>query len=175
MFIPFFSTALLILFSSPIVRAGFSVQTPTFTQCAPVTLSWDNTTGPYDILIANQSNQCGYAVADPGQFTNNSATWIVALPANWTVQITVEDSLSDDAWSQPIVVQPSGNVSCLPANLAALPNAHAVPSSTHSATGRASSRPLKNGDVSAPFTHQMPLCAVLLSTIGVITYTFFAL
>ncbi|KAH9986225.1 hypothetical protein BJV77DRAFT_65766 [Russula vinacea] len=66
MFIPFFSTALLILFSSPIVRAGFSVQTPNLTQCVPVNLSWDNTQGPYDILIANQSNQCGYAVADPG-------------------------------------------------------------------------------------------------------------
>jgi hypothetical protein len=87
MFIPFSFLALLTLFSSPVVRAGFSIQTPNFTQvtptltgriltngppvltlewrwlqCAPVNLSWDNTTGPYDILIANQSNQCGYAV-----------------------------------------------------------------------------------------------------------------
>lgn len=90
MFIPFFSTALLTLFSSPVVWADFSVQTPTLTQvtadffsslagristngprsdfdyawpqCRPVNLSWDKTQGPYDILIANQSNVCGYAV-----------------------------------------------------------------------------------------------------------------
>ncbi|KAN0107532.1 hypothetical protein V8E52_010050 [Russula decolorans] len=175
MFISFFTTALLTLFSSPVVRAGFSVQTPAFTQCAPVTLSWDNTSGPYDILIANQSNQCGYAVADLGQVTNNSFTWNVTLPAYWTVQISIEDANFDEGWSQAIQVQPSNDhdVSCLPPALAALPNAHAAPSSTSG--GRASAKPNKNGAL--PSTHYQILsyAAVLLSsTIGIITYTIFA-
>jgi len=159
----------------PVVRAGFSVQTPAFTQCAPVTLSWDNTSGPYDILIANQSNQCGYAVADLGQVTNNSFTWNVTLPAYWTVQISIEDANFDEGWSQAIQVQPSNDhdVSCLPPALAALPNAHAAPSSTSG--GRASAKPNKNGAL--PSTHYQILsyAAVLLSsTIGIITYTIFA-
>ncbi|KAI0279722.1 hypothetical protein BGY98DRAFT_967105 [Russula aff. rugulosa BPL654] len=125
MFVSFFIAALLVLFSSPVVRANFSVQTPAFTQCALVTLSWSNTTGPYDILIANQSNQCGYAVADLGQVTNNSVTWNVSLPAYWTVQISIEDANLNEGWSQAIQVQPSNDFSCLPPALAALPNAHA--------------------------------------------------
>jgi len=175
MFISFLTTALLTLFSSPVVRADFSVQTPAFTQCAPVTLSWANTTGPYDILIANQSNQCGYAVADLGQVTNNSVTWNVSLPAYWTVQISIEDASSDEGWSQAIQVQPSkdSDVSCLPPALAALPNAHATPSSTTG--GRSSARPNKNGAL-PPTHHQIPSYAAVLlsSTIGIITYTFFA-
>jgi hypothetical protein len=35
MFIPFFSAALLTFFSTPLVRADFSVQTPNFTQVTP--------------------------------------------------------------------------------------------------------------------------------------------
>jgi len=173
MFITFLSAALLTLFSSPVVRAGFSVRTPAFTQCAPVTLAWDNTSSPYyDILIANQSNQCGYAVADLGQVTNNSVTWNVSLPAYWTVQISVEDAKLDEGWSQAIQVQPSGDVSCLPPALAALPNAHATPSSA--ASGRASARPSKNGALSSTHHQITSYAAVLLSsTIGIITYTFF--
>jgi len=148
------------------------VQAPTFTQCAPVTLSWDNTNGPYDILIANQSNQCGYAVADLGQVTNNSVTWKVSLPAFWTVQISIEDAYFNEGWSQPIQVGPSNDVSCLPPALAALPNAHATPSSASSS--RASAKPSKNG--APPSTHrEIPSYAavILSSTMGIMAYTFF--
>lgn len=40
--------------------------------------------------------------ADLGEFTNNYATWTVALPANWSVVISLEDGHSDEAWSQPV-------------------------------------------------------------------------
>jgi len=170
MFFPFFFTALLTLFSGPLACSGFSVQTPNFTQCAQVNLSWDNTTGPYDILIANQSNQCGYAVGDLGQFTNNYATWTVSIPAGWTVVISVEDDLYDEAWSQPILVQPSGNTSCLTPDLAALPNAKATPTSTQSGRASASAKSSKS-DAS----RQIPSSVFLLSTIGFMTCAFFAL
>ena len=40
--------------------------------------------------------------ADLGQFTNNSTTWTVSLPAGWTVQLSLEDALLDEAWSDPV-------------------------------------------------------------------------
>jgi hypothetical protein len=54
------------------------------------------------VSISRANAPCLFFSADPGQFTNNSATWTVSLPAGWTVVVTVEDSLSDEAWSQPV-------------------------------------------------------------------------
>jgi len=105
MFLTFLSTALLALLCSPAFGSAFNVSTPVFTQCAPVQLSWDSTYGPFNVLIANQSDPCGYAVADLGDCNTNSVTWIVAIPKGWYVLISVEDGSGDDAWSQPILVQ----------------------------------------------------------------------
>jgi hypothetical protein len=40
--------------------------------------------------------------ADLGQFTKNSATWNVSLPAGWVVVISIEDARSDEGWSQAV-------------------------------------------------------------------------
>ena len=86
------AAALLALLCSPAFSSAFSIETPAFTQvrtvtvtacaraplastdemlkklrgfveqCESVQLSWDSSTGPYNILIANQSDLCGYAV-----------------------------------------------------------------------------------------------------------------
>ena len=40
--------------------------------------------------------------ADLGQFTGNTTTWTVALPAYWTVQISIEDASLDEGWSQAV-------------------------------------------------------------------------
>ena len=163
MFIPFFFTALLTLFSGPLACSGFSVQTPNFTQVTPIltgciltnappfpvlTFGLGNvpsatrsiclgitqrapTTSSLQIRATSAATQCEHnpfrvsymrcscliscfptaqtqrflfhsSSGDLGQFTNNYATWTVSIPAGWTVVISVEDDLSDEAWSQPV-------------------------------------------------------------------------
>jgi len=181
MLVTFLSTALLAFLCSPGFGSAFNVETPVFTQCAPVQFSWDSTTGPYDVLIANQSDQCGYAVADLGGCETNSATWTVTIPQGWTVVISIEDGQQNDAWSQPIVVQPSSNISCLSPELAYLAE-HPGPTTTTSstsganATASAAAAP-NNGSSDAPSAHQIPSSAVFLGTIAIaiVTSALFAL
>ncbi|KAI0001482.1 hypothetical protein BJV74DRAFT_794111 [Russula compacta] len=182
----FSTTLLVILLSSTVVGAAqFTVQTPAFTQCQPAYLSWNNTLPPYDILIANQSNPCGYSVADLGQITTNSVTWNVTLPGGWIVQISVEDALSDEGWSLPIIVEPSNDTSCLSPELAPLatlsvsisatPTSSSSPSSTSSATAKANTTSHAKGGSSHPSTDQIPSHVVLLGMIVVIASALFVL
>jgi len=169
MFLTFLSTALLALLCSPAFGSAFNVSTPVFTQCAPVQLSWDSTYGPFNVLIANQSDPCGYAVADLGDCNTNSVTWIVAIPKGWYVLISVEDGSGDDAWSQPILVQASDNTSCLPPELAYLAE-HPGPTTTSSGGTNASASAsaaagTNNGNGSA---HQrLPSSAALFGTMAI--------
>lgn len=177
------AVGLLALLCNPAFSSAFSVETPAFTQCDPVQLSWDSTTGPYNILIANQSDLCGYAVADLGDFDTNSATWIVSIPEGWDVVITVEDAQGNDAWSQPIVVQRSDNISCLSPELAYLAQ-HPGPTPTSTGTGSTNANAsasaaagANKGSGGAPSTHQIPSSAAFLGTIAIaiVTSALFAL
>ncbi|KAI9512063.1 hypothetical protein F5148DRAFT_124896 [Russula earlei] len=189
MLIALASAALLSILHSPAVRAGFSVQSPVFTQCATVHFSWDDTMGPYDVLIANQSDPCGYAVGDLGQLTNNSVSWNVSIPAGWIVLISVEDGFTDEAWSEPIQVQPSNDVSCLSPELAALAaindaefsdgvlTATATQSlaSTSSGVAKAGASPTGSLGNAASSARQAPSLAALLGAISVVASAFFAM
>lgn len=181
MLVTFLSTALLTFLCGPAFSSAFNVETPVFTQCAPVQLSWDSTTGPYEILIANQSDPCGYAVADLGEFDTNSATWTVTIPQGWSVVMTIEDGQQNDAWSQPIVVQPSGNMSCLSPELAFLAE-HPGPTTTspgaaNPSASAAAGANTGSGSSNAPSVHQIPSSAVFLGTIAIaiVASTLFAL
>ncbi|KAI0303803.1 hypothetical protein B0F90DRAFT_1709163 [Multifurca ochricompacta] len=115
MFSTLFSATLLSLLAVRAVHADFTVQTPAFTQCAPARFSWDHTGGPYNIIIANETDPCGDTVADLGDHQSNSLTWNVTIPAGWKIMISVEDAHGDEAWSGAIVVQHSNDDSCLSA------------------------------------------------------------
>jgi len=182
------ATLLAILSSPGAVRAVFSVETPVFVQCQIAHISWNPTVGPYDLLIANQSNQCGYAVADIGLVVNSSVDWKVNLPGGWTVAISVEDALKDDCWSEPITVQPSNDFSCLSPGLAAIASQDdAEYSSTHTPTPTTTSQGPTGAKASAGLTSGVrnaaasfhrrapPLPAVLVGAASVAVSAFFVL
>ncbi|KAH8994889.1 hypothetical protein EDB92DRAFT_1776587, partial [Lactarius akahatsu] len=110
------SVVLFFLLGTRAVHAKFSVQTPVFTQCGLARFSWDQTKGPYNVIIVNQTDPCGEEVTDLGDHNSTSLSWNVTLPSSWNVVISVEDAQGEEAWSGPITVQPSNNASCLSTN-----------------------------------------------------------
>ncbi|KAH9083492.1 hypothetical protein EDB83DRAFT_2329584 [Lactarius deliciosus] len=110
---PILISVLLFFLAASAVHAEFSVQTPEFTQCALAQFSWDQTKGPYNVIIANQTNPCGEEVANLGDHNSTSLSWNVTIPSGWNVMISVEDAEGEEAWSRPITVKPSNNTSCL--------------------------------------------------------------
>ncbi|KAI0250248.1 hypothetical protein BJV78DRAFT_600444 [Lactifluus subvellereus] len=182
--------ATLLSFLTARAVAGFNVVTPKFTQCAPAHFNWDNTAGPYNIIIANSSDPCGDSVADLGDHNDNSATWNVTVPAGWTVVISIEDSQGDEAWSGPITVQHSDDNSCLPraepaathpSSTSSHPHVPMTPSSYSSVatSSAASSSAASSGAANAEQTPKtvsgingalsarwIPAPAILLGTIG---------
>ncbi|KAH8990521.1 hypothetical protein EDB92DRAFT_1946472 [Lactarius akahatsu] len=105
---PTLISVLLLFLAASAVHAEFSVQTPEFTQCALAQFSWDQTKGPYNVIIANQTDP-----ADLGDHDSTSLSWNVTIPSGWNVMISVEDAEGKEAWSRPITVKPSNNTSCL--------------------------------------------------------------
>ncbi|KAH9176338.1 hypothetical protein EDB89DRAFT_1827502, partial [Lactarius sanguifluus] len=95
---------LLFFLAASAVHAEFSVQTPEFTQCALAQFSWDQTKGPYNVIIANQTDPCGEEVADLGDHNSTSLSWNVTIPSGWNVMISVEDAEGEEAWSGPVRV-----------------------------------------------------------------------
>lgn len=131
--------ALLSLLAAPAVHAGFSVQTPVFTQCALAQFSWGQTKGPYNVIVVNQTDPCGEEVTDLGDHNSTSLSWNVTIPAGWNVVISVEDAEGSEAWSGSIAVKPSNNTSCLSNNFAlshpSSTTAGSLPSSTPGSGG----------------------------------------
>ncbi|KAI0038545.1 hypothetical protein FA95DRAFT_1505427 [Auriscalpium vulgare] len=118
-----------------VVRADFAVNSPVFTQCAPVELSWGETTGPYNVLVVNQDDPCSDALVDLGDHNSTKMTWnAVSLPAGKSILVSVEDATGDEAWTQNITVKASNDVSCLSAKDRASLSSSAIPSSTASST-----------------------------------------
>ncbi|KAG5730959.1 hypothetical protein E4T56_gene7146 [Termitomyces sp. T112] len=113
-----FSTLLTVaLFAAPAL-ADFAVNTPNLVQCQSAEISWAPTTGPYNLIVVSAEDPCGDALFDLGDHDGTSIHWTAALPAGANVQISVEDSTGDEAWSGVITVGKSNDSSCVPASVA---------------------------------------------------------
>jgi hypothetical protein len=70
-------------------------------QCGSAQITWDQSQGPYNIIVVPAEDPCEKVVA--GQ----------------KVLVSLEDGKQDEGWSQEMIVQPSTDTSCLsPAQLA---------------------------------------------------------
>lgn len=115
MYSTLFTTTLFFALAALGVRADFTVYTPTLTQCQPATLTWDQATGPYDVIVVPASDPCGDYIADLGDaIDTNSYQWSkVPIPAGTQVMISVLDSTGQEGWSGAVTVGPSDDASCL--------------------------------------------------------------
>jgi hypothetical protein len=94
--------------------ADFTVATPQITQCKPVQLTWDQTKGPYNLLVVPGDDPCDEPLADLGDHDENHMTWTNKLPAGTKVMLSVLDANEDEGWSGEITVGESTDDSCLP-------------------------------------------------------------
>ncbi|TEB27009.1 hypothetical protein FA13DRAFT_1756107 [Coprinellus micaceus] len=102
------------LFAVPVLRvAAFAVSEPELTQCESAKISWQGTTGPYNVILVDAAEPCGEPLAEVGDFDKTFVNWKVAIPAGKVVQISIADSKDDEAWSGNITVKASSDSSCL--------------------------------------------------------------
>ncbi|KAF8638338.1 hypothetical protein AX17_002358 [Amanita inopinata Kibby_2008] len=139
MYTTLISVALLFATAVTSVVAEMTMPTPQLTQCKPAQISWSPATGPYHLVVVSANDPCGDPILDLGEFDKHSTEWTVQLPAGVTVELYVEDSTTNDAWSGKIVVGHSDDQSCLPQhvrqyfNIQPATSSHS-PSATHSDT-----------------------------------------
>jgi hypothetical protein len=126
MFATLITVALLLAPAIQGVVADFTMDTPELTQCQEAHITWDKTTGPYNLIVVHSDDPCGDPIADLGDHAGPSMSWNVSILAGSQVELSVLDAGGDEAWSGVITVGASTNVSCLsPTDLASLKNATA--------------------------------------------------
>jgi hypothetical protein len=112
-----FSTLLTVaLFAAPAIRgvvADFAVNTPELVQCKSSKISWEKTTGPYNVIIVSPEDPCGDALVEIGDFDKSSIDWTTNLPAGTFAQVSVMDVNGEEAWSGNITVGDNNDESCL--------------------------------------------------------------
>jgi len=115
MFTTLVSVALFVSLAIQGVLADFDVETPTLVQCKDVDIKWEDTKGPYSLVVVKSTDPCGDILADLGDPKDNSFKWKVNFPAGSKLMFSVEDNAGDEGWSKEMVVQSSSDSSCLPA------------------------------------------------------------
>ncbi|KAJ7067035.1 hypothetical protein C8F01DRAFT_1120055 [Mycena amicta] len=108
-----FATFLTLALVAVPALAAFSIDTPTLTQCGSALITWDETKGPYNLVVVNSTEPCGDILADLGDHAGNTIHWTVDFPAGSTLMLSLEDADQQEAWSQAIVVGKSDDASCL--------------------------------------------------------------
>jgi hypothetical protein len=98
------------------VQADFSIDTPELTQCQPAHVTWDATSGPYDLIVVPESDPCGSVLVDLGDHSGTSMTWTVNIAAGTQAVFSLMDATGDEAWSGVMTVQGSNDGSCLNAS-----------------------------------------------------------
>jgi hypothetical protein len=94
------------------------VDTPQLTQCQDATITWKpaaESKGPYNLIVVDPKNACDSNLKDLGDHDGSSAPWKVDLPAGTQVQLSLQDGTGDEAWSGPVTITPSNDISCLSA------------------------------------------------------------
>jgi len=114
MYSTLFTTTLFFVLAALCVRAEFDVATVNLTQCQPATLSWANTTGPYNVIIVSSDKPCDDALVDLGDHDSNKFEWSkVNVAAGTKVMISILDDKDEEGWSGVITVKSSDDKSCL--------------------------------------------------------------
>jgi len=113
MFTTLFSVTLFAWLAIQGALADFSVETPKLVQCQDVKLNWQQTKGPYNLLVVKSTDPCGNILADLGNPTDNSFTWKVNFPAGKKLMFSVEDATGAEGWSQGMIVGNNSDSSCL--------------------------------------------------------------
>lgn len=129
MFTTLFTAALFIAPAIQGALADFSVNTPALVQCKEAKISWEETKGPYNVIVVPAATPCGDTYVDAGDHNSTSFSWQATVPAGMKVQVSVEDANGDEAWSGTITVASSDDVTCVNPELLAL-----ATSATNSAT-----------------------------------------
>jgi hypothetical protein len=120
--------------------AEFAVSTPAeLVQCGQGHVGWQPTTGPYNIFLVDPADPCGDEIAHLGETGDTWLDWTVAVAAGTAVQVYIEDSAGDDAWSGAVTVGESSDSSCLDA---AAGGAAAAATSTHASTSSPTVAPI---------------------------------
>ncbi|KAJ7104147.1 hypothetical protein B0H15DRAFT_808756 [Mycena belliarum] len=112
------SAILAVAFLAAAVSAQPTINTPTVSnaaaECQPFLLSWSGGTPPWFVTI--QTNPIGTsAVADFGQTSATSATWIVNATVGSSLLFQIKDSTGASASSAPFQVVTGSGDSCLKA------------------------------------------------------------
>ena len=102
--------------------AQLSISTPKLTQCKDVEITWSNGKGPYNLIVVKEEDPCGDALADLGDHDGTKLNYKVALAAGQKVQLSLEDSTGEEAWSGIITVEGSDDKSCLTNKAIVQPN-----------------------------------------------------
>jgi len=93
--------------------AELSLLTPAFTQCQESKIEWSGGDAKYAVFMVPYNDPCGDAVKEWPHTSKNIFHYNVSVPAGSKVQLLVEDSNGDEAWSGVIEVGKSDDDSCL--------------------------------------------------------------
>ncbi|TFK74095.1 hypothetical protein BDN72DRAFT_854244 [Pluteus cervinus] len=132
------SVALFVATAAQVVLAEFAVNNPDVTQCQSAHVSWQPTTGPYNVYVVNPDDPCGPEITHLGQFDTTVYDFQAPFPTGLKIQFYIEDNAGDEAWSAPITVGSSSDSSCVLPTLIASgsgsPSSGAGSPSTHAST-----------------------------------------
>lgn len=117
--------------------ADFTVSSPAINECEPFHLTWDGSNGEVNAIIVDAAQPCDSLLVDLGDHSNGALTWpgTHGLTAGTKVQVSLEDSKGEEAWSSVITV---GQGSC---------NASASASSSSSLSASASTQATASASV----------------------------
>jgi hypothetical protein len=110
--------------------AQLSIETPTMTTCQPVEITWGATTGPYNLIMVSPDDPCGDAIVDLGDIDGTSVSYTPALAPGTQVELSLVDSLDNEAWSGSITIGQGSDTSCVPADLLASASSSAAATSS---------------------------------------------
>ncbi|KAF4613618.1 hypothetical protein D9613_007745 [Agrocybe pediades] len=113
MFSTLFTVALFVAPAIQGVFADFAINSPQLTQCKESTISWEPTKAPYNLIVVRDSDQCGDALVEVGDFNKTSISWKANIKAGTKVVLSLVDADDNEAWSKTITVAASDDSSCL--------------------------------------------------------------
>jgi len=116
MFTTLFSVTLFVALAIQGAFADFTIDTPSFVQCADAQITWTESLAPYNLIIVPADDVCGDALVNLGDQNGLSTTYTVALASGTQVVLSLEDAGGNEAWSGTVTVAGSSDSSCLAAS-----------------------------------------------------------
>ncbi|KAI0777044.1 hypothetical protein BC629DRAFT_629799 [Irpex lacteus] len=116
------------------VLAEFSVSSPAINEGESFHLTWSGQEGEVNAIIVDAAQPCDSLLVDLGDHSNGALTWPGThnLTAGTKVQISLEDSKGEEAWSSVITVGKGNATVSASSSASASASASAVPSGSSS-------------------------------------------